>query len=56
MTAIVRDEYGFVEWEESGIRPPNPYGEGSETVPDELYDEWVDLCDIAEQQWETCDD
>ena len=56
MANIVRDEYGFIDWEASGIAQPNPYGEGRCTVPDELLDEWTDLCDITEQQWEECDD
>lgn len=56
VSGIVRDEYGFIDWEASGIAQPNPYGEGRDTVPDDLLDEWTDLCDIAEQQWEEYDD
>ena len=53
---IVYYEDGCIDWEASGIAEPNTYGEGRDTVPDCLLDKWTDLCDIAEQQWETQDD
>ena len=52
---VVYDKHGLVDWEASGIAQPNPYFEGADTVPDELYDLWADICDIAEQQWEESD-
>lgn len=59
---IVTDEYGNIDWNANGWPEPNPYGDSHETVdgvelttdgmPNDIFEEWLDACDLQEQFWE----
>lgn len=52
-----RDRFGYIDWASNGWPEPNPYGAGdTSTMPDDVWDEWVASCEVAEEWWEReCD-
>lgn len=52
---VAVDKFGDIDFEANGWPEVTPFygSEDTSNMPKEIHDYWLDLCDIAEWQWET---